>query len=176
MTLLRVYVFLNPLKAADVRHQEGLHSLNFNYIKHKPGVRQMAQRVQVFDMRARRPELSPEPLGEGKNRLHRSVLPFFTCAPWHGCPPTLQHIRYIYKQQQHEGADRSVGNVQATQAWGPAFRFTAPYKSRASWCMPTIPALLRQAQEHRHPERLTGQPAWQKMWSSKFIERPEPEK
>lgn len=57
MTLLGEHTLLEPLKAAGaVQHQESLHALNFNYRKHKPGARRMAQRGQALHKRARRSE------------------------------------------------------------------------------------------------------------------------
>lgn len=57
MTLLGEHTLLKPLKVAGaMRHQESLHSLNFNYRKHKPGARRLVQRGQALYMQARRPE------------------------------------------------------------------------------------------------------------------------
>lgn len=57
MTLLGEHTLLKPLTTAGaLQHQESLHSLNFNYRKHKPGARRMAQRGQALDTQARRAE------------------------------------------------------------------------------------------------------------------------
>lgn len=48
-------------------------------------------------------------------------------------------------------------------------------KSQALWCMLITPVLVRQAQEHRHPEAHWAA-SLAEMWSLKFSERPESEK